>query len=161
MRHTVALLPILAALACHRPAHGARQAVAPDSAGDPLVACIHSALADSPNVAEAGFKKDYPRTLWVRLVNPPDPQIGGMQLVVSPTSGKPKQFVVEYTLWTGTLHKPGVPNLALLNAPAVEAMAAQLLRGVGNRCAPTAAGAPACSMSNFGEKLTGRCSLGI
>jgi hypothetical protein len=54
-----------------------------------------------------------------------------------------------------------VPNLAELNAPAVEAIGAQLLRGVRDQCAPTAAGAPACSMSKFADKMTGRCSLGI
>jgi hypothetical protein len=161
MRHPVASLVILPAIACHPVAHSARQPLAPDSAVEPIVACVRSALADAPNVKEARFKKDYPRTVYVIFLNPPDPQAGGMELVVAPTSGTPSQFVVAYTLWTGNLTKPGVPNLAKLNAPSVEATAAQLLRAAHNQCAPTAAGQPACSMSNFDERITGRCSVGI
>jgi hypothetical protein len=161
MRHPVAILAILATLACHRAAPGAGQALAPDSTEEPLVSCAHSALAHSPNVKEAVFKKDYPRTLYVVFVNPPDPSAGAMTLVVAPSRGTPRQLVIEYSLWTGTSHRPGVQNLAALNAPAVEATGAQLLREVANRCAATATGAPACSMSTFHEKLTGRCSIGI
>jgi hypothetical protein len=161
MRHPVAFLAILAPLACHPAAHNTRQALPPDAAVEPIVACVRSALADAPNVKAASFRKDYPRTIYVSFLNPPDPTVGGMALVVAPTSGTPRQFVVEYTLWTGRRGTPGVPNLARSNAPAVEAMGAQLLGVARDQCAPTAAGAPACSMSNFNERLTGRCSLGI
>ena len=161
MRRPFASVAILAALACHPAAHGAGEALASDAAVEPLVACVRSALADSPNVAEARYAKNHPRTVWAKLSNPPDPQVGAMALVVAPMRGTPRQFVVEYSLWTGTLMKPGVPNLAKLNAPAVETTGAQLLSEVRNRCVPTAAGAPAGSVSTFGEKISGRCSVGI
>jgi hypothetical protein len=161
MRHPVAFLAILSALACHPPAHSVSEVLEPDSAVEPLVACVRSALAESPNVREAGFKKDYPRTVWVSFVNPPDQYVSGMELVVAPNSGTPTQIVAEYTLWAGTLHRPGVPNLASFNAPAVAAMGIQLLAGVRNQCAPTKTGAPACSTSNFNERIKGRCSIGI
>jgi len=161
MRHPIAFLAILAALACHPAAPSAMQEFPPESTVEPLVACVRSALADSPTVAEASVKRDHPRTVYARFVNPPDPTVGGMELVVVPIRGTPTQVAVEYTLWTGTLYKPGVPNLSKLNAPAVEATGAQLLRDVRDRCAPTAAGAPACSLSTLNEKITGRCSVGI
>lgn len=126
-----------------------------------MAACMLGALRGSPNVAEAGFSKDQPRTVYVRFVNAPDPSIGAMTLVAAPNRGTARQFVVEYTLWTQVTNRPGVPNMARANAPAVEATAAQLLRVLGSQCAPRGAGEPACSMSNFGNKLTGRCSLGI
>jgi hypothetical protein len=161
MRHTAAFLAILSALACHHADPRASQALGTDVADEPMVACMLRSLTDSPNIAKAGFRKDAPRTVYVSFVNPPDPSIGGMALVVVPTRGTPKQFVVEYSLWAGTSNRPGVPNLARLNAPAVEATGAQLLRTVRSQCAPSAGGEPACTMSSFQNRITGRCSLGI
>lgn len=161
MRLPPACLAILASLACHPAAHAAGEALPSKADVEPIVACAWSALADVPNVAEVRFVKDHPRRVWAKFLNPPDPQIEGMQLVVAPTTGKPTQFVVEYTLWTATTNRPGVPNPARLNAPMVEATGMQLLSGVRNRCAPTAGGTPSCSTSNLRDKLSGRCSIGI
>jgi hypothetical protein len=161
MRRPAAFLAILAALACHPAAQGAGEALPSKADVEPIVACVWSSLADVPNVREVRFVKDYPRTVWVIFWNPPDPQTGGMKLLVAPDKGTPKQFVVEYSLWTGTTQRPGVPNMASLNAPAVEATGSLLLSGVRNRCAPKAAGTPSCSMSNFRDRINGRCSIGI
>lgn len=126
------------------------------------MACVRDALAESPNAKEVWVVKDSPRTVVVRLANAPDPQAGAMALVVAPNRGTPRQFVIEYTLWTGSLHRgAGVPNLARLNAPAVEATDALFLRAARNRCAPNAGGEPACSKSELNERINGRCSLGI
>lgn len=84
-----------------------------------------------------------------------------MKLVVAPDRGAPKQIVVEYSLYARISQRPGAPNMASLNAPAVEAIGALLLSGVRNQCVPSAAGTPSCSMSSFGDRINGRCSLGI
>ena len=161
MRLPVAFLAILAALACHSAAPGAGETL-PVASVEPLVACVQSALASSRMVAKAGIKKDYPRTLYATFVNPPDPYVTGIVLDVAPSRGTPTQFVVEYAMWRGKLYKkPGIPNLAELNAPAVQATITQLLNEVAGQCAPSAPGAPSCSMSYLDANMRGRCSIGI
>ena len=163
MRQPTTFLAVLAALACHPAAHRAEQALAPDSAVEPLVACVRTALADSPNIAEIRLRADHPRTQTVIFRNPPGPGVGGMAVVVAPSRGTPSQFVVEYTLWVGDPAKPfSVDN----SGAAAADVASRLLLEVRAQCAPAAPGAPTCSlMPNFGQDgqktRTGRCSTAI
>jgi hypothetical protein len=167
MRHPIPYLAAAAALACHPGArHRAGQALAPDSAVEPMVACVRTALEDSPNVAKVGFKSESPRTQYITFVNPPGVLLGGMTLIVAPSRGTPSQLVVEYTLWRETQGKPGIPTLTDLNAPAVSEAGARLLRDVRDQCAPTAPGAAECSTmpdigGNENHARSGRCSIGI
>jgi len=155
-------LALLAALACH-PAQRAEQALSPVSAPDAMVACVHSALEGSPNVAEVQFAKDRPRTQYVRFLNPPGQGVGGMALVVAPSRGSPRQLVAEYTLWIGD---PNMPGTSDQSGAAVAEAGTRLLLQARDQCAPAAPGMPSCSlMPAFGQDgqktRTGRCSIGV
>src|SRR4051812_8738066 len=136
MRQPTAVLAVLAAVACHPAAHNAEHAVAPDSAVEPVVACVRSALGASPNIAEIRPSDDHPRTASVIFVNPPGPGVGGMAVVVAPSRGTPSQFVAEYTLWVGD---PGKSGNGDNSGGAVADAASRLLLEASTRCAPAAA----------------------
>ena len=163
MRAHATFLALLATLACHPAAPRSDQALAPDSAPDAMVACVHGALEGSTNVAGVRFANGRPRTQYVTFVIPPGPGVGTMAVVVAPGRGKPSQFVAEYTFWIGDLNKPSTGDPS--GAAAAEA-GTRLLQAAKTECAPSAPGEPSCSlMPAFGPEgqktRTGRCSIGI
>jgi len=127
-----------------------------------MVACVDAALGASPLVARVlpASGRDRPRTRRVLLMAPPGPRIQGLTFAVEPPRDAPRQLAVEYT-WPGAsgMAPPEEPKLAALEGQAVADIAVRLLREVRARCAPTAAGEPACSMVQ--QSRVGRCTLGV
>ena len=163
MRLPATLFALLAALACHPAAQRVAQAPVPDSASDALVACVHSALEGSSNVAEVRLANGRPRTQYVTFMVAPGPGVSAMAVVVAPIHGTPSQFVAEYTLWIGDPKRPGITDQS--GAAAAEA-GMRLLLDARAQCAPAAPGAPSCSLMPMygqdGQKTrTGRCSIAI
>jgi hypothetical protein len=165
------LLLLLSALACGPTAgHRARQTLAPtsepDSAQDPIVACVDAVLDASPiveQVTTARRRDDHLRTRYVVLRNPPGPRTTSLLFTVVPSSGAPRELVVEY-VWPGPwqgqngMQPPPDPKVSEVEGETMADIGAGLLREVRAECAPTAPGQPACSRVAQGRG--GRCVLG-
>ena len=169
MRRSGLLLPMLAALACgSTPGHRAQQTLAPaapDSAQEPLLACVDAVLAGSPYVERQLTKRASanPRKRYVILRNPPSPRSTGLGFAVEPLRGVPREFVVEYAWpgpWQGTsgMKPPPDQRTSDIEGQMMADIGAELLRQVRSECAPAAPGEPVCSRVAQGR--SGRCVLG-
>ena len=170
MRRSGLLLPMLAVLACgptagHRAQQTLAPAAAPDSAQEPLLACVDAVLAGSPYVERQLTKRASanPRKQYVKLRNPPGPLSTGLGFAVEPARGAPREFVVEYAWpgpWQGTngMKPPPEKRASDIEGQMMADIGAELLRQVRSECAPAAPGEPVCSRVAQGR--SGRCVLG-
>jgi hypothetical protein len=162
------LLFLLAGVACNSPAQHGTSAATPASTADPaqqsMLTCVDSALASSAIVDRANARRvNNPATRYVVLRNSPSRRVPGVLFSLTPAHGAPREFVVEYvwpgpSLGSGGMAPPPNSNASDFEGQMLTDVAVQLLQLVRSRCAPDAAGEPACSRVADGRG--GRCVLG-
>jgi hypothetical protein len=168
MRGPSLFLSLLAVLACASAGpHGpetATPATAADAAQQSMLTCVDSAFASSAMVQRANARRTgNPATRFVVLRNSPSRHVPGVLFTLTPAHGAPREFVIEYVwpgpwLGSGGMQPPEDPNASEVEGRMLTDAAVQLLQLVRSRCAPDAAGEPACS--RVGDGRGGRCVLG-
>jgi hypothetical protein len=128
-----------------------------------MLMCVDGVLATSGYVARyfpAGRGDE--RKRYIILRNSPGVRSSGLGLSIVPSSGTPRELVIEYTLlsWQsgGGMKPPPDPQVTEMEAESMAEISTSLLQAVGAECLPSAPGSPVCSRVAQGRG--GRCSLG-
>lgn len=171
MRRPDLILPLLSVLACAPTAgHRTQGTMAPASTTDSvmqerMVGCMNAVLNGSSFVDQVAASRPprVPRKRYLTLRDPPGPHTKGLTFNVLPSSGAPRELVVEY-YWPGRqqeipgMQPPPDPKVTDGEGEALADIGTRLLREVKAQCAPTVPGEPVCARVAQGQ--VGRCVLG-
>lgn len=170
-RRGLALLPLLAALAC---GHSTRQRGGPalspaatrDSVDDVTSACMDGVLAASQLADRYVIPRraEHRRARYFVLRNPPNQRTTGMSVAILPDTGTPRRLVLEFGWpgpWQGTggmKPPPRDQGMSNLEGEALTDMGTALLRELRAQCVPMAPGETACVRVEEGRAQ--RCTIG-